>query len=72
MATPDNVSLEQKHPPQLDPSLYSLVEKGDLQFFKDQTRIRDDEELREHIFEVQKKAYEVWYAVSREYVIFNT
>jgi hypothetical protein len=59
MATPDNVSLEQKLPPQLDPSLYSLVEKVNLQFFKEQTRIKDDEELREHIFEVQRKAYEV-------------
>jgi hypothetical protein len=59
MATPDNVSLEQKLPPQLDLSLYSLVEKVNLQFFKEQTRIKDDEELREHIFEVQRKAYEV-------------
>lgn len=38
---------------------YSL--KGDeLDFFRSQTGIEDEEELKQHIIAVQKKAYDVW------------
>ncbi|TDL28238.1 hypothetical protein BD410DRAFT_782209 [Rickenella mellea] len=42
----------------LDPSLYSL-EGRDLEFFKRQTMITDDEELKAHILTVQAEAFKV-------------
>jgi len=42
----------------LDISLYSL--QGDqLEFFRTTTGIQDEEELKQHILNVQAKAYEV-------------
>jgi hypothetical protein len=41
----------------LDPKLLNLNEQ-EAEFFKSQTGIQDDNELRNHIIEVQKKAYE--------------
>ncbi|TFY73959.1 hypothetical protein EWM64_g10053, partial [Hericium alpestre] len=42
----------------LDPSLYNL--KGDeVAFYKQQTGIQDDEELKRHIIEIQTGAYAV-------------
>lgn len=42
----------------VDPSLYALA-GDDLRFFKAQTGIEDDEELKEHVLAVQKEAYQV-------------
>ena len=42
----------------LDESLYDLTEDGRT-FFKQQTGIPDDDELKAHIFRVQAEAYEV-------------
>jgi hypothetical protein len=48
----DNVRLRA-----LDPTLLNLSEQ-EAEFLKSQTGIRDDEALKNHIIEVQKKAYE--------------
>jgi hypothetical protein len=45
--------------PTLDPSVLSLSEE-EADFFKSQTKIVGDEELRNHIIDVQKKAYAVY------------
>ncbi|KAH6913283.1 hypothetical protein BKA70DRAFT_1384187 [Coprinopsis sp. MPI-PUGE-AT-0042] len=46
--------------PPLDPALYDLPQDPDaLSFFKSQTGIVDDEELKKHIIQVQEKAYDV-------------
>ncbi|EKM75909.1 hypothetical protein AGABI1DRAFT_131808 [Agaricus bisporus var. burnettii JB137-S8] len=50
--------LETAHKKPLDPTLLHLNEQ-DAEFFKSQTRIRDDEALKNHIIEVQRKAYEI-------------
>lgn len=42
----------------LDDSLYSL-EGENLAFFKEQTGITNEEELKKHILGAQKKAYDV-------------
>jgi hypothetical protein len=42
----------------LDPSLYRH-DLEELQFFKKETGIQDDEKLKRHIIDVQRKAYEV-------------
>lgn len=42
----------------LDPSLYKLGDE-EASFFKQYTGINDDEELRQHILQVQKEAYKV-------------
>ena len=42
----------------LDPSLYS-PKPHEVEFFKAQTGIQDDEELKRHIFKVQKEAWDV-------------
>lgn len=42
----------------VDESLYSLDEEASA-FFKAQTRIQDDDKLKRHILDLQKKAYEV-------------
>jgi hypothetical protein len=44
--------------PPLDPSLYSLSGE-ELEFFKTQTGIHDEEELKNHIIAIQTKAYAV-------------
>lgn len=36
------------------------LKEEEAQFFKSQTGIQDDEELRNHIIQVQKKAYQVY------------
>ncbi|KAF7762654.1 hypothetical protein Agabi119p4_9247 [Agaricus bisporus var. burnettii] len=43
----------------LNPSLLSLTEQ-EADFFKSQTKIYDIEELRNHIIQVQKKAYDIY------------
>lgn len=44
--------------PPIDPSIYNL--KGDeLAFFKSQTGIQNEDELRHHILDVQAEAYAV-------------
>ncbi|KAJ7590102.1 hypothetical protein C8J56DRAFT_588842 [Mycena floridula] len=45
--------------PPLDPSLY-VLEDDQLGFFKSQTGIDDEEELRAHVLAVQAKAYEIY------------
>ncbi|XP_006457973.1 hypothetical protein AGABI2DRAFT_183081 [Agaricus bisporus var. bisporus H97] len=45
------------HTNALDPNLLNLNEE-EAEFFKSQTGIQNNEELRNHIIEVQKKAYE--------------
>jgi len=42
----------------LDESLYDFTEE-ERTFFKQQTGISDDDELKAHIFRVQAEAYEV-------------
>lgn len=42
----------------LNPNLYSPTE-DEVTFFKSQTGIESDEELREHILKVQKEAWDV-------------
>lgn len=44
--------------PLLDPSLYALDEAS-LAFFKSSTDIHDDDQLKEHILNVQAQAYAV-------------
>ena len=44
--------------PYADPSLYN-PEPHEVEFFKSQTGIEDDEELKEHVIAVQKEAWEV-------------
>ena len=43
---------------ELDPDLYNL-QPLEAAFFKQQTGIHDDELLKQHIIQVQTKAYEV-------------
>ncbi|KZV95796.1 hypothetical protein EXIGLDRAFT_610045 [Exidia glandulosa HHB12029] len=43
----------------LDPSILSLAD-DEANFFKSQTGISTDEELREHVVAVQRKAFTVW------------
>lgn len=52
----DDVVQTFKRP--LDPTLLNLNEQ-EAQFFKSQTGIQDDKELRKHIIQVQEKAYQV-------------
>ncbi|KAF9048652.1 hypothetical protein BJ165DRAFT_1041597 [Panaeolus papilionaceus] len=50
--------LRDRKPP-LDPRLYTLA--GDsLAFFQEQTGIQDEEELKKHIIDVQKRAYDIY------------
>lgn len=53
----DNVLGEAYRPP-LDESFYHLSE-DEAAFFKSQTGIKDDEELKRHILKAQANAYEV-------------
>ncbi|KZV95783.1 hypothetical protein EXIGLDRAFT_671793 [Exidia glandulosa HHB12029] len=43
----------------LDPSLYAPA-PDELAFYKGQTGITDDDELKAHVLKVQRDAYEVW------------
>ena len=52
------VPLAVHSPPPLDESLYALDE-DELAFFKSQTGIDDEGELKKHILTIQAKAYEV-------------
>ncbi|KAF8807056.1 hypothetical protein BYT27DRAFT_7224114 [Phlegmacium glaucopus] len=45
--------------PKLDPGLYNL-QPHEVAFFKQQTGIQDDEVLKQHIIQVQAKAYEIY------------
>jgi hypothetical protein len=47
----------------LDESLYSLTAEESA-FFKSQTGIEDDDELKEHILAIQAKAYKVFQSSS--------
>jgi hypothetical protein len=51
------MSLSNAYPKTLDPTLLHLNEQ-EAEFLKSQIGIRDDEALRNHIIEVQKRAYE--------------
>jgi hypothetical protein len=51
-----DVTLHTASIPALDTSLYSLTSK-EAAFFKTQTGIYDDDQLKAHILEVQAKAY---------------
>ena len=42
----------------LDPNLYN-PQPHEVEFFKAQTGIKDDEELKAHVISVQKEAWEV-------------
>jgi hypothetical protein len=42
----------------LDENMYSLKEE-EIAFYKQQTGIQDDEELKQHVLAVQKEAYDV-------------
>lgn len=42
----------------LEPKLYGLLD-NERDFFRTQTGIQDDEELKDHILAVQKRAYDV-------------
>jgi hypothetical protein len=46
-----------RYEPPLENERYELDE-DQLAFFKSQTGIYDDEELRRHIFKIQRKAYD--------------
>ena len=46
------------HVLRLDPSLYRLGDE-EAAFFKESTGIQDNEELKQHILQVQKEAYAV-------------
>ncbi|KAG8214701.1 hypothetical protein J3R82DRAFT_9786 [Butyriboletus roseoflavus] len=51
-------SPDSKRTPLLDPSLYALSTESSA-FFKFATGIDDDDELKEHILNVQAQAYAV-------------
>ena len=53
---------------ELDPSLYDL-QPHETAFFKQQTGIYDDELLKQHIIQVQTKAYEVSFLIGSIYYI---
>lgn len=55
--TPETPAPKRSFPP-LDQSLYRLDELEST-FFKSQTGIQDDEELKSHILEIQDEAYAV-------------
>lgn len=54
----------------LDPSIYNLDEEQRV-FFKEQTGIQDDNELRDHILQVQAEAYAVSHSC-HPYHIYNS
>ena len=63
MSESDNISTPQEstqpsYHKALDERLYDLHDE-ERSFFKDQSGIQDDEELKAHIFQVQAEAYKV-------------
>jgi hypothetical protein len=44
--------------PKLDPKYYRL-KPGELAFFQQLTGVEDEQELKQHILDIQAKAYEV-------------
>jgi hypothetical protein len=56
------MSLSNGYPRTLDPTLLHLNEQEAV-FLKSQTGIRDDEALKNHIIEVQKRACEVFKSI---------
>ncbi|KAG6918961.1 hypothetical protein DXG01_010200 [Tephrocybe rancida] len=54
-----SVELPEPTTPPLDDSFYIMDDDDELAFFKQQTGIWDDKDLKEHILAVQEKAYEV-------------
>jgi hypothetical protein len=63
MSTSDNTSTQERSTRQglqvaLDESLYNLTDE-ERAFFKQQTGIQDDDELKAHIVQVQAEAYKV-------------
>ena len=64
MSESDNISTPQESTQPcyqikaLDERLYNLHDE-ERSFFKEQSGIQDDEELKEHIFQVQAEAYKV-------------
>jgi hypothetical protein len=60
---PDSIFRNSENRPPLDTSLYSLNEDESI-FLKQQTGITDDEQLKQHVIAVQKKAYEVAFSPS--------
>jgi len=64
MSEPDNISAPQgptqlRHNiPALDERLYDLTDE-ERSFFRQQTGIQDDDELKAHILQVQAEAYKV-------------
>ena len=54
-----SVWADRDRKPILEPSLYHLSGEN-LAFFKEQTGIQDEEELKRHVFDVQAKAYEIY------------
>ena len=58
MAMNDAQAAEIRKHGSLDPSLYSPTPQESA-FLKSQTKIEDDEELKQHVLEVQKEAWEV-------------
>ncbi|KAF9446310.1 hypothetical protein P691DRAFT_708864 [Macrolepiota fuliginosa MF-IS2] len=57
--SPELICSDARTLPPLDESLYTLG-TDELAFFKDQTRITGNEELKGHIIGVQKKAYKLY------------
>ena len=65
MSESDNTSTETSPYPALDESLYDPTDE-ESSFFKQQTGIQDDEELKAHIIQVQSEAYKVCNREPRE------
>ena len=56
-----SIFADPKTKPALDESLYPLErERTSLRTFQQLTGIKDEEELKQHILRVQKKAYDVY------------
>jgi len=56
--------------PKLDPKYYHL-KPDELTFFQHLTGIRDEQELRQHILDVQAKAYEVGLRLADRLVVLT-
>lgn len=53
-----SIYADPKTAPPLDESLYSLIGE-ELEFYQSETKIKDEQALKEHILAVQAKAYAV-------------
>ena len=58
MASKYNVGLPVGSPDDLDPSLFKLSDE-EIEFVASQTGIKEREELKNHLLEVQREAYAV-------------